>query len=201
MEKKASFDQYLQLGHMVSAGTISCKLMQAILGGRVEIIDEPREQTGSLFRGGVPSVESRDLITVPDLSAAELTKLAREKLSLAYLDDDLVKWNFIMDERGKTYEVKSWKPAREVMPVVEVQNHFTDGFVGNTAAFITLMIRDNPEGYHSSIPESSRLLRNGCNVQAPIFVRERRRGRMRAGDAVRNLLPRNACLWAFCEVK
>lgn len=55
MAKNATFDQYLQFGHMVSADAISCELMQAILEGRVEIIEKPREQTGTPYRGGVPS--------------------------------------------------------------------------------------------------------------------------------------------------
>ncbi|MEI7512637.1 MAG: hypothetical protein WCK01_04235 [Candidatus Uhrbacteria bacterium] len=62
MAKKVTLDQYLQFGRMVSAGAVSCELMQAILEERVEIIEKPREQTGSPYRGGVPSSETREPI-------------------------------------------------------------------------------------------------------------------------------------------
>jgi hypothetical protein len=146
-------------------------------------------------------MEYHGLITVPTLSAHELIKLAQEKLSLTYLDDDLAKWGFVTDECGKTYEVQSWKPSREVVPATEVREHFKDGFVGNTAAFISLMMRDNPEGYHASIPTDVRLFQYWSNLYAPRFFRDERGRQLRLSLDVRFRWRGSLCFWAFREVK
>lgn len=158
--KMATFDQYLQFGHMVSADAISCELMQAILEGRVEII--------------------HDRITVPNLSAAGLVALAQSKLHLTYLNPDLADWDFyknqmkeIVEVGGETYEVMVWAPGCDVS-TNDVRNYFPEDFTGNTAAFIAWVTAKNPRGFYVSIPEDDRLIQGGGRPCAPSFCREDR---------------------------
>lgn len=118
-----------------------------------------------------PALPYRDLVTVPDLPAAALIELAKMDLKLTYLDGDLAKWGFITDERGKIYEVQVWKPGRDFVTAAEVREHFKNGFVGNTAAFVAWVTKHSPEGYHASIPEDARLFAHGSNLYAPHFLR------------------------------
>ena len=158
----------------------------------------------------VPSKKKRRcLITVPALSAAELINLAQEKLGLTYLDEMLATWDFyknrkgeVVDIGGKTYEVRSWKPGREVVPATEVREHFTDGFVGNTPAFIALMTRDNPEGAHTSLPEVARLFwkKNGF-LGAPRFIHDENRCELGLEGDIPDGRHGPMCFWAFREVQ
>lgn len=168
----------------------------------LEIVDrEPALQTGSPYRGGVPADVSTDRIQVSDLTASELIALAKKELKLTYLDGDLVKWNFITDERGKTYEVQVWKPGREVVPAAEVREHFKDGFVGNTAAFVAWVTKHNPEGYHASIPEDARLFQDGSHLYAPGFFRDESRRKLGLYNDVRYRWYDSWCFVAFREFK
>jgi len=115
--------------------------------------------------------ETRDLIQVPDLTASQLVELAQKELKLNCLDPNLATWNFVTDERGKTYEVKVWKPSCVVVSADEVRKHFKDGFVGNTAAFVAWVTKHNPEGYHATIPADDRLFQYGSDLCAPYFYR------------------------------
>jgi hypothetical protein len=144
---------------------------------------------------------ARDLIQVPDLSAVELIKLAQEKLGLTYLDPDYAKYAFLHDERGKTYEAKVWKPGREVVPATEVREHFTDGFVGNTAAFTAWLIKHDPEGYHASIPADDRLFQHGSSLCAPGFLRAESDRQLRLSDDVRYRWGGDCSFVAFREFK
>jgi hypothetical protein len=119
--------------------------------------------------------ESRDRITVPNLSAAELVTQAKNKLKLTYLDETgYAGYDFVTDEGGKTYEVLVWKPGRYV-ETKEVRKHFEElGAGGNTAAFVTWVTEHNPEGYYVSIPsDDSRLFRGpeSGDLDAPRFCR------------------------------
>ncbi|MEK9177433.1 MAG: hypothetical protein AAB923_04010 [Patescibacteria group bacterium] len=51
---KATFDQYLRLGEMIQNGSLDRETVQALIEGRIEIRDRPREQTGSPYRGDLP---------------------------------------------------------------------------------------------------------------------------------------------------
>ncbi|MEI7512636.1 MAG: hypothetical protein WCK01_04230 [Candidatus Uhrbacteria bacterium] len=153
MVKKATLDQYLQLGHMVSSGAISPELVQALIEGRV-------------------AYKSSDPITVPKLSAAELCRLAQKKFSLKFLCTLLATWDFVGDECGNTYEVKTWKPGCKVVPATDAREHFKDGFTGNTAAFIAWMVANCPTGNYMSIPEDERLFSSFKHgLSAPGFSR------------------------------
>lgn len=116
--------------------------------------------------------QATDLITVPDLSAAELVAKAKRKLRPTVLSPNLTSWDFIRDERGKTYEVQVWKPGRAVVPAEEVRPHFTDGFTGNTAAFVAWVTKNSPLGFFASIPEDERLFRGGEYLRALSFGRD-----------------------------
>ncbi|MEI7512623.1 MAG: hypothetical protein WCK01_04155 [Candidatus Uhrbacteria bacterium] len=182
MGKKASPNQIAEIVSMLAKGTISHEQAQAIIENRI-------------------SVSVLERITVPNLPAAELIAQAQSKLELTYLDGDLAKWDFVTDECGKTYEVQSWKPGREVVPATEVREHFKDGFVGNTAAFIALMTRDNPEGYHASIPADDRLFQSGGLLYAPYFLRDECDRKLGLRHDVRDRWRDDMCFWAFREFK
>lgn len=99
------------------------------------------------------ATSQKTFITVPNLSAAEIVKLAKKEINLIYLAPELDTWDFIQDEQGKTYEVMKHDFGRKVS-VKDVPAFFQErGFTGNTAAFIALMAREKPNGYHASIPE------------------------------------------------
>lgn len=114
-----------------------------------------------------------NIVVVPDLSATELTALAKLELQLTYLDSDYAAWDFYMsfdgepvEGRGKQFEVMIWKPElglHERISSEAVREHFRKlGFYGHAAAF-TEWRRNNPNlmGYHASIPEDRACLRGG----------------------------------------
>lgn len=121
----------------------------------------------------IQQTDTRDLITVPDLSAAELVAHAKKTLALhaPHPETDLETWDFIRDERGKTYEVQTGKLDRMFVLASKVREHFTDGFVGNTAAFVAWVIKHNPEGHYASFPEDDRLIRGVGFLCVPGFIR------------------------------
>lgn len=119
----------------------------------------------------VPNGDALERITIPNLSAAELVAQAQSKLERTYLDPGFAKWEFVTNEAGKTYEVMVWAPGRYVTNE-EVRRHFPKGFTGNTAAFVTWVTVNNPEGFYASIPEDGRLFLGGGNLCVPIFNRE-----------------------------
>lgn len=113
---------------------------------------------------------SRDLIQVPNLSAAELVAQAQKDLNPTRFYDGLLKWDFITDEAGKTYEVQVWRPGRESVSITEVREHFRDGFAGNTAAFIAWAAKTNPAGYHVTIPADGKLFQGGGCLSVPLWI-------------------------------
>ncbi len=98
--------------------------------------------------------EGIDLITVSEFSADELIK----KLPV-HVDRNFAKYDFLRDECGKTYEFQVWKPDHDVVPATMVREHFTDGFHGNTPAFLAWIIKYKPNGDYVSIPPDERLFR------------------------------------------
>lgn len=121
-------------------------------------------------------IMGRERITVPNLSAAELIKLALERLNLPNQSSCsprlLAAWDFyknqkgeVVDVGGKTYEVMVWAPGRAVT-TDEARKHFPKGFMGNTAAFVAWVTAKNPEGSYTSIPEDEQLLLVHCCLQA-----------------------------------
>ncbi len=145
--------------------------------------------------------DSLDRITVPNLTAAALIELAKKELKLTYLDDELAYWDFFKDEHGKTYEVQVWNPGREVIPATEVRKHFKDGFVGNTPAFITWVIKHSPNGYHASIPPNDRLFVSGNHLDAPRFVCDDEDREINLYSDVRNMWGNYWFFVAFREFK
>jgi hypothetical protein len=120
--------------------------------------------------------EGRELIEVPDLSASELTALAKKQLDVDRGDDALDKWDFIRDESGKTYEVLVWKSDCEVT-TEEVREHFkAEGADGNTAAFIAWVVKNRPKGKFTSIPlDDFRLFQRVAGLCALRFRWDKRR--------------------------
>lgn len=168
-EKNVPFEAIYRLATPDGRKTIE-KMVDAAHSDWLAEQPKPRAQTGSPYRGGVPSGDALERITVPNLSAAELVAQAQSKRNLTYLNPDLAKWGFVTDEAGKTYEVMVWAPGRNVS-TDDVRKHFPEGFHGNTAAFIAWVTAKNPEGYHASIPEDDRLFLRGDNLCAPHFNR------------------------------
>lgn len=76
MAQKATMAQGIELLQMIQSGSLDRKMAQAIIEGRVEIIDRPSEQTGSPYRGSppgdAPSFRAEVIYTHP--SYADLEK-------------------------------------------------------------------------------------------------------------------------------
>lgn len=120
-------------------------------------------------------VEVPDLITVPNLPEQALVNLARTELDLSLFDRDYAKYRFSRGEQGKTFEVKCWKPEKELRPSPEVRTWFKDGFVGNTSAFIAWIARNNPSGYYVTLPDDRDLYAEGHRLSAPCYIHKRDR--------------------------
>lgn len=97
------------------------------------------------------------------LTKEHLIRFAQAQLGSAHIASEFFTWDFIREERGKLYEVQVRTPNREIVPASEIHEHFTNGFVGNTACFIAWAIEYNPKGFHASIPELSQLLQKNIN--------------------------------------
>ncbi len=138
---QATFDQYLRLGAMIKDGSLDREKVQAIIEGRIEFPREPQKET----------------ITVPKLSASWLIETARTELNLKEISNCFNEWDFLTDECGKTYEVKTWKFDSEFVSTAEIREQFTGGFEGNTAAFISWVIKRKPEGRYASIPTDDKI--------------------------------------------
>ena len=158
------------------------------------------KQSDHPYRKGTGEV--LETITVPDLSGPELIAAAEKALVLTYLDADYAKYEFLRDERGKTYEVMVWKPGREVVPGKEVRAYFKErGFHGNAAAFIAWATKHNPNGYHATILEDDRLFRGaGGGLFAPDFVRDDGRRKLSLYYGVRNRWLDGWAFVAFREI-
>lgn len=114
-----------------------------------------------------------DLITVPSVSAIELVEQVKAKLRTTLCDEGLVTWDFVRDERGKTYEALTWAPGRFVS-YDEVRMHFDEFEAeGNTAAFMSWVMERRPEGWWASVPsDDSRLFRAHDGLEVATFLRD-----------------------------
>ena len=198
-EKGVPFEAIYRLATQENRATIE-KMVEMAHEDWLAEQPKPALQIATPYRGGIPSGESRDFITVPDLPAPELIELVKKKHNLTGLDPDYAKYDFLYYERGMTFEVKMWKPDREVVPAAEVREHFTDGFVGNTAAFLALVAKNDLEGYHASIPEDDRLFRPGDYPRAPHFVRDVSYRELRLSGVAPGRWHCYMCFWAFRKV-
>ncbi len=142
-----------------------------------------------------------DLVQVPVLSPNDLIKYAKRELRLTYLDEDLAKWNFMMDEQGKAFEVRLWKPDCEVVPSVEVYEYFSDGFFGSTATFVAWVAKYNPKGYFASIPRSEKLFRRDGRLYATSYVHDDTRRKLTLGHDVRRSWRDHWTFVAFREIR
>lgn len=103
-----------------------------------------------------------NIITVPDLSAVDLTALTKKNCSLTYLDSDYPSWDFYKDldgkpisGRGKIFEVLTWKPKKSVTSE-EVRQYFCGrGFSGHSGAFTAWVGERKISGYQASIPDEN----------------------------------------------
>ena len=185
MAQKATMAQAVEVLRLIEAGRLSRKMVEAIIQGRVEI--EGRKLV-------LPVSDATNCITVPDLSAVQLLEWVRSRLTLEYPISAIEGWDFVRDERGKTYEVEVWTPGCRVVPAWEVRPHFSNGFFGNTAAFIAWVEMTNPLGQFASIPEDDRLYCLGSQLRALNF--ERVNGRRGSFDS-RHVRNRWGASWSF----
>lgn len=95
-------------------------------------------------------------VTVPNLSGAGLLQEVREDLKPSYVDRNYPGFagsSLVRDERGRTYEVATWKPNRDVV-TEEVRAHFAKlGFRGNAAAFLEWARQDTGDGWFATVPD------------------------------------------------
>lgn len=130
-----------------------------------------------------------ETVTVPDLPVAELIALAEQSfkdagIPLTYLNPDYSGWDFLLNERGKTFRVftntftKDWEAddARAWQEDI--------GADGNTAAFIAWVIARKPTGYFVSIPnDDSPLCRDSDGrLCVPYFRRDADHRRLLLND-------------------
>lgn len=106
------------------------------------------------------------LITVPDLSSADLIALAKMRCDLTQVYPDYRQWDMfegadgrVIRGRDKTFRVSTWTPSRDVYSR-DVREHFkANGFYGHAAAFIAWFINRMPRSpyAYATIPDD-----NGC---------------------------------------
>jgi len=116
---------------------------------------------------------TESFVDVSNLSASSLVTKATMELKTTLCSRELQNWDFVRDERGKTYEVMTHSFGRDVS-TDEVRNHFRAlGFAGNTAAFVAWVTKHKPDGYHASILDFGRLWRtaDNTNLSTPFFKR------------------------------
>lgn len=145
--------------------------------------------------------EQKLLVTVPDLTPANLVAQVHDTLTLTDFNESYASWDFIRDERGKTYEVLVWKPGR-VVTSDEVRKHFAAlGADGNTAAFLVWIVKNDPKGWFVSIPsQDARLFQQAADFAAPGYYRGAG-DRMLGFKFVDTEFHEDYCFIAFREVK
>ncbi|MFA6161095.1 MAG: hypothetical protein WCT54_05975 [Patescibacteria group bacterium] len=116
-----------------------------------------------------PTNGAADVVTVPDLSPAELVAWAHKKVDFTHVNPNLKAWDFnqyrvpegqtprYLEVRGKRYEMLTWRPGERVT-TQQVRDHFAALKAdGNTAAFIAWIAEKNPVGWCTSIPSDDAL--------------------------------------------
>lgn len=92
------------------------------------------------------SVSSVERFQMPNIAPSELVPLAEKQLNLTHLDEFFTRDNVLRDLRGKTYEVRLWKPHRRIAPFKHALPYFQEkGYEGNVEAFIAWLIKRNPK--------------------------------------------------------
>lgn len=90
-------------------------------------------------------------------------------------DADYAKHDFITDEAGKTYEVRTWVGGSRAYYEMAVA-YFIDvdpahPFAGNTAAFIAWVSANQPQGVFVTIPEEQERQTNPLYINGiPCFI-------------------------------
>jgi len=84
-------------------------------------------------QGGVIAGDNL-LVTVPDVSAAELIEQVRVALGITDIDGPLREWDIMRGEGGKTFEVSLMR-AKDG-PAYIRSPEFPDGYVGSVAAYL-----------------------------------------------------------------
>jgi hypothetical protein len=109
-----------------------------------------------------------DRIKVPNLSSRKLVKEAAKKLGLTFVDPDFKRWDFIGDDRGRTFDTRIWMHDRDRIPAEYVREQFTKrDFHGNVAAFITWMLEHDLGNRYSTIPRDREMFRLGDSLVVP----------------------------------
>lgn len=109
-------------------------------------------------------------ITIPNPTSKELLAKFKKDVNPTYVNSDYKNWDFAR-EVGKTFEVLTWKPGKEVSSQ-EVRDHFKDLEAdGNVPVFIAWITETKPAGYHVSIPSGDDLLYRDSDdhLYAPYF--------------------------------
>ncbi len=126
----------------------------------------------------------RDIISVPDLSRAELYQLAKARIGVTSYDEAFENWDFYANQptmlkkiAGKKYDVLTWhpKPVSERVETKRDRKYKTDdevrelfeelGVEGNTAAFVTWLMdmKKIPMGCYATIPPQGKIPCFYCN--------------------------------------
>ena len=131
------------------------------------------EFKGRLYKLLTPLVQefsaAPSIVVVPDLSAIDLTALAKRDLDLTYIDPDYAQWDYytgvdgsVIKGRGLTFEAlvvpkTDIKPSDKNASSEEIHAYFHGrGFAGHAGAF-TQWRRQNPglSGYHATVLEEN----------------------------------------------
>jgi len=174
-------------GLLTNAG-LSAEIIRAAISDHG--VAQAMVKGGKAYLGLIPSEgQETGTVTVPDLPANELIALARRSfqeagIPLTYLDSDYNGWNFLLDERGKTFRVFTRNVGREWESEEARTWQKSIGADGNTAAFIAWVIKHKPMGLFTSIPnDRARLFRYSSGIlYAPFFYRDGDRRKLDLSD-------------------
>jgi len=168
------------VGRRIAQNQVNRATMQAIIEGKIVV----RRGTDGEFvirteaevaqaSSEVEAAPPCGVITVPDVSAAELVARAKREMDLDHLAPGLVGWDFYQRQsgndqppvpikvRGKRYEVLKWEPGKATK-TQEVYDHFKPLEAdGNVGAFIAWITETKPWGHCFSIPSVDPSLRRG----------------------------------------
>lgn len=130
-----------------------------------------------------------NVVVVPDLSAVELTAVAKRDLQLTHIDSDYERWDYYtgvnglrIEGRGKKFEVLIWKPElgpNDVIASKTVRGYFQEqgGFHGHAGAFTQWRRACGLQGYHASLLDDNACWRHPdgrLGVPSSYFVGGRR---------------------------
>lgn len=165
--KKASLGQVAKLIKLIEDGEIG-------VGSLSEVVNEIAKGNydAEFVQALIEKRVSFSRVTVPDLSSAQLIEAARKRFH--DLDPDLVSWDFVRDERGKTFEFALfYTTMNQKCAPEQVHEYFRKlGMDGNIAAFIVWATCFNPAGVYSTIPsEDSQMLRMGDDLCTAALLR------------------------------